>query len=347
MACGMWAFQQTHEAANEAVVILRNNNLIKELRVFEHADNIYRITIGLFLIYGIVTIIMIIIFGYSIIKKIPYSLNTPLETTQEPEKVFEEKLPNEKEILKENRFKGSEFFANMSHEIRTPMNGILSMTELMMDTALSHEQREYLKIIKTSAGFLSAIINEMLDFSKLESGHLDLEEMEMDLRASLEQTLDTLRFKAREKGLQLAFNIDSSVPVDLIGDCIKLHQVLINLVGNALKFTEAGKIVISCYLQEKKQDTVLLHFTVSDTGIGIPEDKLDNIFESFYQLKSCPEGEYKGIGLGLSITKELVKIMGGDIWVESQLCKGSTFHFTAKFRLQAVEEICRSVAIDQ
>ncbi len=253
---------------------------------------------------------------------------------------------DDKEILEGRGLRKSEFFANMSHEIKTPMNGIISMVELMSDTRLNREQREYLKIIKTSAGFLSSIINDMLDFSKLEAGHLNLEEMEMDLRASLDQTLDTLRFKAHEKGLRLEFSIDSIVPVDLIGDCIKLHQILINLVGNALKFTEEGEVIISCKLQEKEQDSVLLHFTVSDTGIGIPEDKLDNIFESFYQLESSQKGGYRGIGLGLSITKELVKIMGGDIWVESQLYKGSTFHFTAKFRLQGEEKTCRSVAVD-
>jgi signal transduction histidine kinase len=313
----------------------------------EHADILYQRTLGLFLILGTIAIIMGIILSCSIVKSISASLSNLLQSNGRSEKGLQKKSLNNKEVLEENRLRRSEFFANMSHEIRTPMNGILSMAELMTDTKLTQEQREYLNIIKTSAGFLSAIINEMLDFSKLEAGRLDLEEMEMDLRASLEQSLDTLRFKAREKGLQLAFDIDSRVPIDLIGDCIKLHQIIINLVGNALKFTEAGKVIISCKLQEKEQNSVLLHFIVSDTGIGIPEDKLNNIFESFYQLESCPTGEYRGIGLGLSITKELVKIMGGDIWVESQLCKGSTFHFTAKFRLQTEEKTCISIAVDQ
>ena len=279
---------------------LKNDKgLISEfsIAILEHDDVLYSRSMVIFkLILFTVAITIGIILSYFKIKSILTPLHKMPESKVRSEKGLQEELSDDKEIIEEKALRKSEFFANMSHEIRTPMNGILSMAELMSDTKLTREQTEYLNIIKTSAGFLSSIINEMLDFSKLEAGGLDLEEMEMDLQASLDQTLETLRFKACEKGLCLKFNIDSGVPVDLIGDSIKLHQILTNLIGNALKFTEKGEIIISCKLLEKEQESVLLHFAVSDTGMGIPEDKLDNIFESFYQLESCHKGGYGGVG---------------------------------------------------
>ena len=297
---------------------------------------IYKNTMILLVVLGFILLLSGIIFGYAGDKNCFVYLKNLLCEYKDLE--GKDLLTREKETKRK-----SDFFANMSHEIRTPMNGILSMTELALDTKLTREQREYIGMIKTSAEFLHAIINEMLDFSKLEAGHLDLDEVEIDIPSLMQQVLDVLNFRAREKGLKLSFNIESTVPSDLRGDSIKLYQILLNLLGNALKFTEKGGVKIECKLQKKERDVVLLHFTVSDTGIGIPEDKLKNIFESFYQIECSNKQGYKGIGLGLAISKDLVKLMGGDIWVESRLGQGSTFHFTTRLRLLPERSPCGSV----
>ncbi|MGA1790686.1 MAG: sensor histidine kinase [bacterium] len=297
---------------------------------------IYKNTIILWVVFCFILLLIGMIFGYAGHRNNLFSSENPHRSYND----FGEKhsLSMDSEAKRK-----SDFFANMSHEIRTPMNGILSMTELALDTKLTREQREYLHMIKTSAEFLYAIINEMLDFSKLEAGHLHLDEVEIDIPSLMQQALDTLNFRAREKGLKLSFYIEPTVPSDLSGDSIKLYQIFLNLVGNALKFTEKGCVKIECRLQEKGQDAVLLHFAVSDTGIGIPEDKLKNIFESFYQIECSNKRGYKGIGLGLAISKDLVKLMGGDIWVESRLGQGSTFHFTTRLRLLPERSPCGSV----
>ncbi|MFN0167818.1 MAG: PAS domain S-box protein [Bryobacteraceae bacterium] len=246
------------------------------------------------------------------------------------QKKTEGELRRAKEAAEAGNRSKSEFLANMSHEIRTPLNGIIGMTDLALDTRLTLEQHEYLSTVKTSADSLLTVVNDILDFSKIEAGHLDLDVTQYSLRSLVYQTIQPLAFRAQQKGIGLTHEIDAAVPDSLLGDAGRLKQVLVNLLGNAIKFTGKGSVTLSVEPAFVLNDQARLHFVVTDSGIGIPKEKHRTIFDSFAQADSSTTRKYGGTGLGLSISARLVELMGGRIWVESEPGKGSSFHFTVQ-----------------
>jgi two-component system, sensor histidine kinase len=274
------------------------------------------------------------------VKTIAEQRRAPVESNEQTAR-YQEELRIARQEIQAAQKSRSDFLANMSHELRTPLHEIIGMTELLQGTPLNGEQEKYLNTMHSSSNALLSLISDVIEFSELEAGQLDLEEKSFALNEPLERTMEIMQTRATDKGLDVGSMISTQVPKQLIGDANRLRQVLANLVANAIKFTDKGSVSVQADVETRREREVDLHFRVSDTGIGIPAERHELIFEPFQQVDTSATRRFGGLGMGLALAKQLVRLMGGKIWVESQPSKGSTFHFIV--RMKTLEQTAPSV----
>ena len=293
---------------------------------------------GEWLIYIATIILVVLIIQYIVRKQIRRAADGQRILRERVREKIKE-LEEEKSRAEHSEKAKEQFLANMSHEIRTPMNAIMGMTRLLLEKAPREDQLKYLNAIKQSSDNLLIIINDILDLSKIEAGKINFETIDFDLAEQIKTVYTTIKLNADEKGLALKYTIADDVPVKLIGDPYRLNQILLNLAGNAIKFTESGSVLINVSMMERSDDRVKIKFEIKDSGIGIAQDKLDYIFNMFTQESSSTTRKFGGTGLGLAICKKLVELQGGTIYVESETGKGSAFSFILSYGIQQIDTI--------